>query len=155
MKNLLFLSLLCSSLWVSCHTTKNAEAGNGHNTGATATPPPMEYTLTDTHWKVIEINGQAVTNPSANQKEAYIMLSKDNKLQGNGGCNTLMGSYTMMEGNRIKFSGVASTMMACPDMSIESQLGKVLESCDNFTISGKYLSLNKAKMAPLARFEAQ
>jgi hypothetical protein len=30
----------------------------------------------------------------------------------------------------------------------------VLKMVDNYTIQGKQLSLNKAKMAPLARFEA-
>lgn len=83
------------------------------------------------------------------------MLTKDNKLQGNGGCNTLTGSYELMDGNRIKFSGVASTMMACPEMTTEGLLGRALQSCDNYSINGNNLSLNKAKMAPLVRFEAQ
>ena len=149
------MALATTALLVSCHTTKNTEAGNDTSSGKKTNTESMAYTLTGTHWKVIEINGQAVSNPAGKQKEAFIMLSTDNKIQGNGGCNTLMGSYTLMEGNRIKFSGVASTMMACPDMTIETQLGKALESCDNYSIQGNHLSLNKAKMAPLVRFEAQ
>jgi heat shock protein HslJ len=66
-----------------------------------------------------------------------------------------MGTYELMEGNRIKFSGVASTMMACPDMAIENQLGKAIEMADNYAISGKFLMLHKAKMAPLVKFEAK
>ena len=61
----------------------------------------------------------------------------------------------LMEGNRIKFSGVASTMMACPDMSIESALGKAIEMADNYAINGKFMMLHKAKMAPLVKFEAK
>lgn len=155
MKHLWLIALAGTTLWISCQTAKKTESGDGPTSGKPSNAESMEYKLTDTHWKVIEINGQAVTNPAANQKEAFIMLSTDNKLQGNGGCNTLMGSYTLMEGNRIKFSGVASTMMACPDMTIETELGKALETCDNYSIQGNHLSLNKAKMAPLVRFEAQ
>jgi heat shock protein HslJ len=44
--------------------------------------------------------------------------------------------------------------MACPDMKEEDAFKKVLEQVDNFTVSGDNLSLNKAKMAPLATFRA-
>lgn len=116
----------------------------------------MSTELLETYWKVVEINGQPVTNPPLHQKEAHIILTADgNRLQGSGGCNTLMGGYELMEGNRIKFSGVASTMMACPDMTIESALGKALEMADNYAINGKFLMLNKARMAPLVKFEAK
>ena len=35
------------------------------------------FELLDTYWKLVEINGQAVTNPPANQNEAYIILKND------------------------------------------------------------------------------
>ena len=44
-------------------------------------------------------------------------------------------------------------MMACDNMADEATLAKVLEMVDNYTISGNTLSLNKARMAPLARFK--
>ena len=44
--------------------------------------------------------------------------------------------------------------MACPDMSMENQFIEVLGRADNYSILGDKLSLNKARMAPLARFEA-
>ncbi|MFN3640898.1 MAG: META domain-containing protein, partial [Flavobacterium sp.] len=55
---------------------------------------------------------------------------------------------------RIKFSKVASTMMACDDMDTEQEFAKVLETVDNYSLADGKLSLNKARMAPLARFEA-
>ena len=48
---------------------------------------------------------------------------------------------------------MATTLKACPDMEIEAQLVKVLETVDNYSIKGGVLSLNRAKMASLARFE--
>ena len=53
---------------------------------------------------------------------------------------------------RIKFSKVFSTQMACADMETESELVKVLEVTDNYSYDGKTLTLNKARMAPLAEF---
>jgi heat shock protein HslJ len=150
MKALFFSSLIAVLGLASCNTPSKAADGTKN--------PKAEMTteLLGTYWKVVEINGQAVTNPPANQKEAHIILNKEgNRLQGSGGCNSLMGSFEVMEGNRIKFTGVASTMMACPDMAIESELGKAIEMADNYAINGKYLMLHKAKMAPLVKFEAK
>lgn len=49
---------------------------------------------------------------------------------------------------------MAVTMMACPDMRIERMFLEVLQVADNYSLSGDgQLSLNKARMAPLAQFE--
>jgi heat shock protein HslJ len=67
----------------------------------------------------------------------------------------LMGEYELNEESlRIKFSRGASTMMACPDMKTEQALGEMLEKVDNYSINENQMTLNKARMAPLARFEA-
>jgi heat shock protein HslJ len=39
-------------------------------------------------------------------------------------------------------------------MNTEKELMEVFEKTDNYAIEGNILSLNKAKMAPLAKFEA-
>jgi hypothetical protein len=39
-------------------------------------------------------------------------------------------------------------------MERETEFLKVFEMADNYSLSGTTLSLNKARMAPLARFEA-
>ncbi len=48
---------------------------------------------------------------------------------------------------------MASTLMACPDMELEREFMKVLYTADNYNFDGKTIVLNKARMAPLARFE--
>jgi len=55
---------------------------------------------------------------------------------------------------QIKFSKGASTMMACSDIQTEQEFSKVLEMVDNYSLNGKIMTLNKARMAPLAKFEA-
>ena len=112
--------------------------------------------ITEKYWKLIEINGKPLVLDESCAREPFIILKNENhRVNGNGGCNTLFGTYQITQGNRIKFSQMASTMMACLNMEIETELKKVLEMADNYSVSadGKYLSLNRARMAPLARFE--
>jgi heat shock protein HslJ len=111
-----------------------------------------EQKVVEKRWKLIELTGK----PVARQKsEAYFMLNtQNNRATGNGGCNSFSGSYELLEGNRIRFSKIISTMIECNDMYIEFGFLKVLETADNYTIKGDTLSLNKARMAPLARFVA-
>ncbi|ULQ56704.1 copper resistance protein NlpE N-terminal domain-containing protein [Flavihumibacter rivuli] len=111
--------------------------------------------ITEKYWKLVEINGKPVVKNEQMRREPFIILKAEgNKVNGNGGCNNIMGTYEIKEGNRISFGKMASTMMACPDMTIEDAFKKVLESADNFSLNGDKMSLNKARMAPLARFEA-
>ena len=108
------------------------------------------------YWKLIELDGKPVVFGESMRREPSITLRKEeNRIHGNGGCNTLIGKYEISEGNRIRFSQMVSTRMMCLNMDIEDRLNVVLEMTDNYTMSadGKYLSLNKARMA-LARFEA-
>jgi len=105
-------------------------------------------------WKLVELNGKPVENTSGSGKEYFILLEqKENRISGYAGCNSFFGSYELKEGNRVSFSKMGSTMMACPNMSLEQDLFRVLEMVDNYTSDGKSLQLNKARMAPLARFE--
>ena len=111
-------------------------------------------TLAETYWKLTELMGKPVTTP-AGEREIHIILKiQDNRIQGFAGCNSIMGSYELKDGNFIRFRDVASTKMACDDMTIENQFKEILERADNYSILGDNLSLNKARMAPLARFEA-
>lgn len=123
-------------------------------TNTTEGETSSDRSITDTRWKLVELMGQPVDS-TVNNKEPFIMLSAaDKRVQGNGGCNTIAGSYALEEGNRITFSQMISTRMACPNMETETQLLTVLETADNYSLNGEQLTLNKARMAPLARFEA-
>ena len=110
--------------------------------------------LVGTYWKLTELMGKPVIAP-AGVREIHIILKKqDNRIQGFAGCNNIIGSYELKDGNLISFKDLASTRMACPDMSMEDQFKETLEKADNYSILGDTMSLNKARMAPLARFEA-
>lgn len=110
--------------------------------------------IREKYWKLTELNGKPIKWVNGQSKEPHFILkAADNRVQGNGGCNGFFGSFEINEGNRIKFQQLASTMMACENLDIENELMKVLEMADNYSLNGENLSLNKARMAPLAKFE--
>lgn len=109
-----------------------------------------EVMFTDTKWKLVTLMGKDIKD-----SEAFVSFSTEgNKVFGHAGCNTFNGTYKVENGSQLTLDKVAVTMMACPDMTVESQFMDVLNTTDNFSLSGKTMTLNKAKMAPLAVFEA-
>ncbi|ALJ05482.1 hypothetical protein APS56_10290 [Pseudalgibacter alginicilyticus] len=106
--------------------------------------------FTNTKWKLVKIMGQEVDN----EKAFILFATEENHVFGNNSCNNFTGSFELKEGNRIVLSKLASTMMACPNMEIENQFMSILKKVDNFSLSGNQMTLNKARMAPLAVFVA-
>jgi len=109
-------------------------------------------TVTDKKFFLVELMGKPYT-AGIDDKAPYITFDRiEKRASGNAGCNTFIGSYMLQDGNRIRFSQLASTMMACPEMDIEQEFMKVLETTDNYNYDGTNLVLNRARMAPHARF---
>jgi copper homeostasis protein (lipoprotein) len=113
----------------------------------------IESNVYGKYWKLVELYGQPIE--SKNAKSPFLILSEnENRAYGNAGCNSFSGTYALEEGNRISITKIATTLMACEDMAIEEQFKSVLEMTDNYYVSANQLHLHKAKMAPLAKFEA-
>ncbi|MFN3554609.1 MAG: copper resistance protein NlpE N-terminal domain-containing protein [Bacteroidales bacterium] len=111
--------------------------------------------IMEKHWKLFEINGRRIENPGTMNSEAYLVFKVlGNRVYGSGGCNRMGGTFQMEAPGRISFSEIFATKMGCQDMEVEQLLFEVLDKADNYTIGGDTLSLNKARMAPLARFVA-
>lgn len=146
MKQILFYSALaCLLSLYACSSFKKSNTAK--------TPGPVTNTvITDTKWRLIELKGSPVPN-KVNDKEPFILLQAgDNRYSATAGCNGLGGTFTLSGTNGIKFSQGMSTMMACDNMEIENGLNQALVAADNYTVKGNILSLNKGRMAPLARF---
>lgn len=111
-------------------------------------------TIKEKYWKLIELNGQAVTMGEDQEREAHFMLKQDKRVTGYSSCNGLSGTYYLDEGFRIQFTDLAATMRICPESEIEREFLDVLNTADNYSHQGDTLTLNKARMAPLAVFEA-
>lgn len=112
--------------------------------------------ITEKYWKLVTMEGQKVTMAKNQEREIYFMLKNDqNQVRGFAGCNTFNGTYTLEKGQRIRFSPLAATLKACPDVDVsESEFFKVFELADNYSINGDTLSLNIGRRTPLAVFNA-
>ena len=111
--------------------------------------------LTHTYWKLTELMGSPVQFHEGWRREPHLILHRaENRVTGHGGCNSFRGSYSLMQENRIQFSPMAATKMACPDMITEGSLFRALERVDSYVVKGDSLQLLRARMAPVARFVA-
>jgi heat shock protein HslJ len=111
--------------------------------------------IVNKYWKLVELNGREIQMTASDQREPHIILRIDgNRVSGTGSCNSFSGSYQLQAGNRVSFSqNMATTLLPCVDNEVEPMLIKVLQQADNYSMSGDTLmTLNKAKMAPLAKF---
>lgn len=149
MKTNILAIMIASSLVVSSCGLFNKGSKNTDSQQVTTT----SANITGKKWKLVELNGKPVGD-KVNGKEPFLELdASENRYSASGGCNGMGGSFTLSAPLQIKFSQGMSTMMACEDMSIEQGLSKVLTTVDNYTVNGNILSLNKARMAPLAKFK--
>lgn len=105
------------------------------------------------YWKLVELNGQTV---SALERMPYFILDEDGRVSGFGGCNGFSGGYELDEERaRLRFHDLVSTLMGCASgMDVEGELHDVLRRVDNYALADDSLTLHRARMAPLARFEA-
>ena len=110
--------------------------------------------VTERYWKLVELNGQPL--PKLDRAPWLILEEANGRMNGFGGCNSFTGSYKLdAPASRLSFGQVATTSMACiSGMEMEQAFYEVLRDVDNYSLAGDHLTLNRARMAPLARFEA-
>ena len=90
-----------------------------------------DYRLNDI-WVLTHMDGEAIDASTLPKGLPTLELHiVDSRVVGHGGCNNIMGSFTI-EWKTIQFDHIAGTMMACPDMTVETEFLKA--------ISGKRLS---------------
>jgi len=109
--------------------------------------------IVEKYWKLVELFGEPVRQEGGMTNAFMTLHAIGNRVNGNLGCNSFFGAYELNE-NQIKFSQVGSTMMMCSNMEAENKMKQVLERADSYIVQGDTLVLNRARMAPLARFVA-
>lgn len=106
----------------------------------------LDKKIIEKYWKLIELNGQEVTFQENQRKEAHFILkTAENKVTGNAGCNTMMGTYELLGGNKIVFSKMATTMMYCEGVENEQEFLNVFEAVDHYTLKEDTLYCSKIK----------
>lgn len=122
---------------------------------ACAVNPVETVTLENTYWKLLTLRGKPV-ELSAEQREPHLILQTAQKrLVGSGGCNRLMGGYTL-DGAHLSFGRSASTMMACPQgMEQEHAFLETLSLVTRWRIEGQRMQLLGESDETLAEFESR
>jgi heat shock protein HslJ len=120
----------------------------------TATPvvaAPAAAVLWGTGWRLENLAGTDVLDGV----EATLEFPSEGRANGNGSCNRFNGVVTI-EGDTIRFGGVAATRMACPDavMRQEDAYFAALRDAERFETDGQVLRIFSAGQAEPLRFVA-
>lgn len=150
----IFSAILIIALFLTaCHTQKHA-GGAVSNTITADTSHP----LTGKKWVLTKLYGKPVvdTTASGEKQPVYLEFRPDLvRMNGFSGCNGFGGEYHLNGGNKIRFSGVIGTMMACDRLETEKQLFRVLNTATTYLLVDNKLQLKRGRRAPLAVFEAE
>jgi putative lipoprotein len=112
--------------------------------------------LEGTHWNLTHLGGEAVDLGGDATKTPFLTLDAESgQAGGTGGCNRFTGGYEL-DGNKISFGMMASTMMACPEgTDVDRELAQALENTESYAISGSALQLMDPGGTVVAVFEAR
>lgn len=95
--------------------------------------PAVKLSELNGKWMISQAGGEAIS--SGMEKQPFIEFNiSEKRLHGNAGCNIINGGFQVDKVNpmSISFPQVISTMMACPDMEVESRVLKALNSAQSF-----------------------
>lgn len=108
--------------------------------------------IEDKYWALVSLKGEKVVKSENQEREAHFILdSKARRISGNGGCNIFNGSYYLEEGNKLSFSPLATTRMACFGVENEDQFFRSLEQVKGFSVDGDNLVLYNAGKVEVMR----
>ena len=117
------------------------------HSGATAS-------LENTYWKLTQLRDSAISVSPKNEPH-LVLDSQTRRVSGSGGCNRLVGSYTL-DGDHLTFGHTAGTMMACLEgMDTEKAFLQALQQVNSWKISGQHLELFDTDGNQIAGFEAR
>jgi len=122
--------------------------------GRTSAHTP-DVSLTDTYWKLTEIDGQPAAL-GAGERELHLVLTSEEgvRVRGFSGCNRFTGSYELNE-DQLRFKALAVTRMACREgMEQEQRFLEALGGVVRFTVSGDSLALYTGDERLILRFRA-
>lgn len=135
-----FIALIAVMLFGSCASSQKSGANNDADLFKT--------------WRLVELDGQAVDTTKLNRPAQLTFEQADQRVFGSAGCNSMTGKYTLEAPNKLTFSPMAATKMACPDMSLESKFHEIIGKVNTWSITEGFLVLSQDNAA-LAKFAAQ
>ncbi len=109
---------------------------------ASGTQLAQQMGLLGVRWRVQELLGSPLGPAAGGARAPHLQLQAQHlRLYGSGGCNRLMGSFSL-DGSRILFKRVARTMMSCPrGMDQERRLIETLGEVQRWHLEDRTLML--------------
>lgn len=102
----------------------------------------LQQGLLGVRWRVKELLGSPLGPAAGGARAPHLEFEAAHlRLSGSGGCNRLMGSFAL-EGQRILFKRVITTMMSCPQgMAQERSLIEALGQVQRWHVEDRILML--------------
>lgn len=128
MRSILMLLTVIPLVLMSCGTTNNktmTENNAVSNEG-----------IFNTYWVLESLNEEPITHPDDPREIGFTLNAEDNRISGFGGCNSFMGNYTFSDSDKVEFSKMGATKMACLQSTFDEQLlFQAFENADNYILS--------------------
>ena len=151
MKIRLFLIVALFAVYACAPDGQDTEQAPTKPSAAAESMKP-DVSLTNTYWKLVELNGAAVAPGEG--KELHMILKGEDQVAGYAGCNQFTGSMTVT-GDGLSVGPIASTRRMCQDvMEQESAFLQALENAQRYSIAGEDLAIEDANGEVTLRFAA-
>lgn len=118
----------------------------GDETASAAGSVSAVSALVGARWRLVELEGQP-SLAGGDAREPHLIFARDSvdRVGGATGCNSMGGRYEA-DGERIRFSDLFSTKMACVEeerMRQETRFVAALERANRYSITGDTLTLSE------------
>ncbi len=101
----------------------------------------VEESLDGRSWKMTTLNGESLSADVAVEPSSFsLTFGEDGSVGGMGVCNRLIGRYTSERSGEVRIEGVGATLMFCPNLELESEYIKLLESVTRYEIAKSMLT---------------
>jgi heat shock protein HslJ len=104
-------------------------------------------------WRLVEVQGEAVDTSNMRRPAEFTFDKTEQRISGSAGCNNIFGKFTVAA-DKLTFSPLAATKMACPDMSVEDKFLKIVDKVNGWKVTEGFLVLSQDGNA-LAKFVAK
>ncbi len=123
--------------------------------GETCGSPGLTEALENTYWKLTRLGDRPVIVHNDHREPHLVLQKEEGRAVATGGCNMAGGAY-QLDGERLAFGDMMSTMMACPGlMDQEHAFLQALAVVDAWRIEGQHLELLDDAGELLLRLEAR
>lgn len=115
----------------------------------------FDNTLYAKYWRLESLYGDEIEHENQGRREPHLILKQqDRKVTGSTGCNTLSGTYTLVEPELIDFDSLMTTKVACPDAIYESTFIRMLNDTRIYSFNADNLVFQDSSKSEIARFSA-